>query len=99
MLTVGVLGTLAGVGTQAAFFSTTANGSDNFAAGTVYLTDNDSGAAMLSLSNATPGSSDTSCIRVRFDGSLDSTVRLYATVSGNLAQYLNLVVTRGTDSS
>jgi hypothetical protein len=89
----------AAVAATAAFYASTSSGADSFAAGTVALSDNDNGAAMLALSSATSGDSDTSCIQVRFDGTLDSSVRLYGTTSGTLAQYLTLTVTRGTDSS
>jgi hypothetical protein len=70
-----------------------------FSAGSVVLSDNDAGLAALSLSAAVPGTSDTGCIRVTYGGSLDATLRLYAAVSGALAQYLTLKVTRGTDTS
>ena len=98
-IAIGLLGIAAGVATQAAFFGTTSNAGNIYGAGTVYITDNDSGTAMLSLSSSTPGASDTGCIDVTYQGSLSSTVRLYGTISGTLAQYLTLTVTRGTDSS
>jgi hypothetical protein len=79
--------------------STSASAGNVFAAGTVSVSDNDSGAAGLSLSSALPGNSDTSCIRVTYGGSLDAALRLYADVSGGLAPYLSLTVTRGTDAS
>jgi hypothetical protein len=87
------------VAATAAFYSTTANSGDTFAAGTVALSDNDSGAAMLAMTAATAGDIDTSCIKITYTGTLDSTVRLYGTTSGTMASYLTLVVTRGTDSS
>lgn len=102
LLTLTVLGgagAAAGVGTYSAFTATTANTGNSFAAGTVVIDDNDGATAMLSLSNAKPGDSDTSCTRIRYTGSLSSTVRLYGSVSGSLASYLTLTVTRGTDSS
>lgn len=85
--------------TWSALFSATANPDSSFSTGTVDLSDNDAGASMLSLVNARPGDSDTGCIRVTYSGSLDATVRLHAAVSGSLAQYLDVTVTRGTDSS
>jgi predicted ribosomally synthesized peptide with SipW-like signal peptide len=87
------------VGTRAAFTSTTSNSGNGFQAGSVAISDNDAGSAMLSLSSAQPADSDTSCIQVTYSGTLDSGVHLYATVSGALAPYLTLTVTRGTDSS
>jgi hypothetical protein len=83
----------------AAFSGTTANSSNSFAAGTVNISDNDSGSAMLSLSSAVPGSSDTACIKITYSGTLDANVRLYVTLTGTLAPYLTLTVTRGTDSA
>jgi hypothetical protein len=99
LLVVGVVGLVAGLGSYAVFTATTENTGNSLASGTVAIEDNDSGTAMLSLANAKPGDSDTSCIRIRYTGTLDATVRLYGSVSGSLASYLTLTVTRGTDSS
>lgn len=97
---VGVVGAAAGSASYSAFTSTTANTGNVFSSGSVNLTDNDGGStSLLSLSNALPGASDTGCIRVFYDGTLPARVRLYGTVSGGLAQYLTLTITRGTDSS
>lgn len=93
---------LAGQRTFAAFSSSTANPGDSFAAGTVVIGDNDLGNFMLAITNAKPtlaGDTDTSCIELKTTGTLDSTVRLYATVAGALAQYLTLTVTRGTSTT
>ena len=85
-------------GAYAAFRATVANSGDSYAAGSVTLSDNDSGTAMFTtLTSAAPTDSETSCIKVRFDGTLASNVRLYGTISGALAPYLTLTVTRGTD--
>lgn len=99
MLVIGVAGLLARAGSYAVFTATTGNTGNSFASGTVAIQDNDSNTAMLALANAKPGDADTSCIRIEYTGSLDSTVRLYGSVSGSLASYLTLTVTRGTDSS
>ena len=99
VLVVGVTSTIAGSGTFSAFSSTTSNPSNAFTAGTVTITDNDGASSVISLSNAKPTDSSTGCIRVSYSGSLDANVHLYASVSGSLAQYLTLTVTRGTDSS
>jgi hypothetical protein len=95
-----IAATVACVGAYAAFKAVLSNSGNSYAAGSVALSDNDSGTAMFTtLTSAKPNDSETSCIRVRFDGSLDSTVRLYGTISGPLAPYLTLTVTRGTDSN
>jgi len=100
ILVVALLGATVGVGTWAAFSATTDNSGNTFSTGTVALSDNDSGAAMLTLTGAKPGDSDTGCIRVTYSGSLPATVRLYGTTAGTgLDPYLTLTVTRGTISS
>ena len=61
------------------------------------ISDNDSGSALLALTAAQPGNTDTGCIKVSYAGSLASEVRLYGTTSGTgLDAYLDLTVTRGT---
>ena len=99
LIVLGVVGAVAGLGSYSAFTSTTSNAGNSFAAGSVAIGDNDSGTAMLALSNAKPGDSDTSCINVTSTGSLASTVRLYSTVTGTLGSYLTLTVTRGTGAT
>lgn len=99
VVVVGMVATIAVGITSAAFVSKTSNAGSSFATGTVSITDNDAGGFMLALSSAKPGNADTSCIKVTYTGSLDSTVRLYATASGTLAPYLQLTVTRGIDPS
>ena len=99
VVVVGLLaGATAGVG-WSAFFSTPSNSGNSFAAGTVSIQDNDAGTAMLALTSAGPADGDTSCLQVTYTGSLAATVRLYASVTGTLAQYLTLTVTRGTSSA
>jgi hypothetical protein len=86
------------MGAYAAYRATVANSGNTFAAGSVALSDNDSGTAMFtSLTAASPSDSETSCIKVRSDGTLASNVRLYGSIGGALAPYLTLTVTRGTD--
>jgi hypothetical protein len=85
--------------TYSAFSESTSGASNRFAAGTVDLGDNDAGETMLELADAQPGAADTGCIRVSYTGSLPAAVRLYATTSGTLASYLDLVVTRGVDTT
>lgn len=97
LLVLGAFGAVSGAATFSAFSSQTTNAANSFAAGSVQLTDNDLDTAMLALSNAQPGATDTSCVLVTYSGSLSSTVRLYGTVAGTLAPYLTLTVTRGVD--
>jgi len=96
MLVIGLVAAAAGSGTLAAFVATTHNDGNRIESGSVAIGDNDSDSGVLSLSGVEPGASDSGCIKVTFNGSLDSTVRLYGTTSGSgLDQYLDLKVTRG----
>jgi predicted ribosomally synthesized peptide with SipW-like signal peptide len=99
LLIVGVVGSIAGIGTFSAFSSTTSNSGNSFAAGTVYITDNDSGSAMFNVSDAVPGSY-TSCITVTYLGSMDASVNLYGGgFGGALAPYLDVTVEEGTGAA
>ena len=102
-LVLGVVGLLVGTQTWSAFSATTSNSANSLAAGTVAITDNDSGAALLSLSSAKPGDFTEGCITVTYSGSLAATVKLYGagtfTSGSSLAPYIDLVVTRGSFAS
>ena len=101
----GILGVLAlvalaaGGATFAAYTATTQNDSNRIEAGSVKLSDNGDGTSLMSMASGVPGDTRSACIKVAFDGSLASTVRLYGTTTGSgLDQYLDLKVTRGTYS-
>jgi predicted ribosomally synthesized peptide with SipW-like signal peptide len=97
VLVLGMLGAVAGMGTFSAFSSTTSNSGNSFAAGTVYVDDNDSGSAMYSVSNRKPGDTVQKCITVQYSGSLAADVKLYTTSSiGALGPYINMTVEKGT---
>ena len=97
LLLVGVIGAVVGLGVFGAFSATTSNTGNEFTAGTVAISDNDSNTAMYSVSNQKPGDTLTRCIRVTYTGSLASNVRLYTTSSiGALGPHVNLTVTPGT---
>jgi hypothetical protein len=101
LLIVGLIGSAAGVGTFAAFSGTTSNSGNVFAAGTVYISDNDSAAAMYSVSNKKPNDVVTGCIKVTYQGSLGADVKLYWTPNGsdNLSQYITLSIDKVTYAS
>src|SRR5205085_6307467 len=68
-----------------------------FSAGSVTISDNDSGSAMYQVTNAKPGDSSTACITVTYSGSLNANVKLYTTSTiGSLGSHLTLTVTQGT---
>ena len=92
-----LLAVAAGGATFAAYTATTRSDSNRIESGSVKLSDNGDGTSLMSLSAAVPGDTTSACIKVTFDGSLASTVRLYGTTTGTgLDQYLDLKVTRGT---
>lgn len=95
---VGLVGSLAGLATWSAFSSTTGNAGNDFATGSVTLTDNDDGNIMFNMTGAVPGDTQSKCIVVSYTGSLTSNVRLYGATTGGdgLNQYLQLKVTRGS---
>lgn len=99
LLAVGLTGAAIGATTFSAFSSTTANPNNQLTAGTVAIGDNDAGGALVSLTNAKPGDTSSRCILVTYTGSLPANVRLYGSVTGTLGGYVDLTVTRGTDSS
>ncbi|GAB2602261.1 hypothetical protein Aab01nite_62790 [Paractinoplanes abujensis] len=96
------------------FSGVTDNSGNNWAAGNVVLTDDDAGSAMFVTSGAganqvnagvlKPGQTVVNCIRVTYAGSLPSTVRLYASATGDtpgpggtgLRDYLHVKIEEGT---
>jgi hypothetical protein len=62
----------------AAFTGQTRNSGNEWATGSVKLTDDDNGAARFRVSNMLPGASQTKCITVSADASVPSTVKGYA---------------------
>lgn len=85
-----------------AYSASTSNPTNNWTAGTVALSDDDSSTAMFSATNLKPGSTGEKCIVVTSTGSLPSVVKLYGTSSATtkgLASQLNLTVTQGTGGS
>jgi hypothetical protein len=87
---------------QASFSSTVTNASNNWTAGSVALSDDDSNSAMFSASSLKPGSTGTHCIAVTSAGTLPAAVKLYATngaTTNALSSYVDLSITQGTGGS
>jgi hypothetical protein len=84
--------------TWSSFSQTTANPSNIVSAGTVNIGDDD-GDATFSVPGMLPGTSVSGCIRVTYTGSLQSNVHLYSDITGGLAPYLNLTITRGSETA
>ena len=98
LLVCGLAAVAVAAATWSSFSATTANPSNSLSAGTVAISDNDAGAT-LPASGMAPGSSTSGCIQVTYTGSLPAAVHQYASTTGSLARYLNLTITRGTQSS
>ena len=89
-----------GSATWAALSGTTGNAGNTFQAGDVKIHDNDGGTnALITFTNKRPGDIDNRCIHLSYTGTLSATVKMYASVSGLLADHINVTVTRGTQSS
>ena len=103
LVVVGVAGSIIASAVFSAFSATTSNPGNQFQAGTVSISDNDAGAAMYNILAAAPGSTTSKCIKVTFDGTLPSAVKLYtaAGITGLPAssQYIDLTITPGTQAS
>jgi predicted ribosomally synthesized peptide with SipW-like signal peptide len=103
LLLLGIVACIAGAGVFSAFSSQTENSGNIITAGTVTLEDNDGGTAMYTVTNAKPGESKATCIKVTYKGSLPATVKLFTPTTsaslGELAPFVNLKVEQGTQSS
>ena len=100
LLVLGIVACIAGAGVFSAFSSKTENSGNIITTGTVTIKDNDGGAALYSLTAAKPGESKSSCIKVTYEGSLPSTVKLFTESSiGALGPYVNLTVEAGTQAT
>jgi predicted ribosomally synthesized peptide with SipW-like signal peptide len=97
LLLIGAASALAGFGTFSAFTSTTTNSGNSFAAGTVFVDDNDAGAAMYAVSNQKPGVQTQRCIKVTYGGTMAADVKLYTTSSvGAVGDYIDLTIEKGS---
>ncbi len=86
----------------AAFSATTDNSGNNWSAGTVKLTDDDSGSVLFTMTNMKPGDTSTNCIQVTYTGTLAAAVKLYGKVMAptaptpDLSPFVQLKVEQGT---
>jgi hypothetical protein len=97
LLLIGATTVLAGFGTFSAFSSTTTNSGNSFAAGTVFVDDNDAGSAMYTVSNQAPNAVTQRCITLTYTGSLAANVRLYtASAIGAVGDFVTLTVEKGS---
>lgn len=98
MAAVLLVGALVVASSMAAFSATTSNAGNSWSAGTVVITDDDTGSAMFIVSNMAPLASVDNCIAVTYSGSLlPSDVNLYGVSGGTgLDTYLDVTVEEGT---
>lgn len=97
LVVIGVTGAIAGVGAFSAFTSQADNDNNKVTAGTVAIADNDGGGVLYDISNAKPSSTQTSCIRVNYTGSLAADVKLYTpSTIGALGPHVDLKIETGT---
>ena len=84
--------------TGAVFAATTENAGSAFTAGSVTISDNDSGTAMFPLLNMEPANPAVGCIEVTYAGSLNPEIRTYGAITAGdgLEDYLDLTIERGT---
>lgn len=100
IVAVAALGSLVALGVFGLFSATTQNSGNEISSGTVSLTDNDAGSALVNITGAKPGDSWTRCVKVSYNGSLPADVHYYTTGgTGPLAGYLHLTLIQGTDAN
>ena len=99
LVVVAVAGAAGAAVSYGAFNSLTGAGASSLQAGTVVLSDNDVGAAVIQLADGDAGQSTSGCIRIRYDGTIGAGVRIHGTATGALAPYLTLTIVRGTDAA
>ena len=88
-------------GSRAAFVATTDNTASTLGAGTVALSDNDTGSVLFNVTNLFPGETVENCIVVTYNGTIanPSGVKLYSggyTDLNSLDAWLNIVIDEGT---
>ncbi len=89
---------------RAAFSDTTDNSLSSVTAGTVTLTDDDSGLVLFNIGAMMPGDTSTNCIVVTYSGTVTNpaSVEMYSggyIDSGDLGTYLNVTIEEGTGGS
>lgn len=86
-----------------AWRATTASATNSWTTGTVSFGANSPATTMFSVTGAKPGSFDTRCVKVTYQGSLTGRVRLYVAPGGvtgtGLANHLTLQINQGTGNN
>jgi hypothetical protein len=99
-------GVLVWQSSYAAFSATTTNPNNTFSAGSVVLSNNRQPSSVLFNATAlVPGSTDSSCIKVTYNGNLAADVKLYVksgdltNTTGDLSPYLTFQVEEGSGNA
>jgi hypothetical protein len=95
-------GAAIGQSSYAAFSSTTENAGNNWKAGAVTLTDDDTNLAAFSATGLKPGDTGSKCIKVTSTADLDGQVRMYSAAHATtkaLSDNIDLTVTLGNGGS
>lgn len=99
LLTLAVLGVVAGlmtVGVFAAFTATTTNTNNKIDSGTVKIDQHTGATTLYSRTGQKPGDTYSACVRVTYSGSLAASVRLYVSSGITNGTLYNLKVERGS---
>lgn len=99
LLTLGVIGLVAGLmtfGVFAAFTATTANSGNEIQSGTVDIDQHAGAATLYNVANRAPGDSTTACVRVTYSGSLSAAVKLYVSSGITNGDDYSLQIERGS---
>ncbi|MGK5682221.1 hypothetical protein [Actinoplanes sp. URMC 104] len=83
--------------THSAFSGRTTSPGNQLNAGTVVLTDNSAGQTLMTVTGLRPGVAPSRCVKVVYEGTLNSTIRLFGATTGGtgLEDHLMVSVTRG----
>ena len=99
LLTLAVLGVVAGlmtVGVFAAFTATTTNTNNNISSGTVNIDQHTGATTLYSRTGQKPGDTYSACVRVTYTGSLTAAVRMHVSSGITNGTLYNLTVERGS---
>jgi hypothetical protein len=86
---------------RGAFSANTATSSNAWATGTINITNSSSGAAVFTANTLTAGNTLVKCIAATYSGTITSglAVKMYATTTGSLGQYLDFTVEQGSGTA
>lgn len=96
LLVIGVLGSLAAVGTYSAFTATATNTGNIVSTGTVKIDQHAGATTLYNRTNQKPGDSYAACVRVSYTGSIASDVKLYVSSGITNGSQYTLTVERGS---